>query len=93
MAQTVTPTSAGVDAAAAAKSSTVQPSHAKAPPVDPNEPDFGLVIQKNDDTGRYVYTVLDRATGRVITQIPSADVLSLMNGNEYAAGKVFRTKA
>lgn len=92
MAQNVTPASQGVDPAASATTAPeFQPSRAKAPP-SASESDFGLVIERIGDTGRYVYTILDRATGRVITQIPSSDVLRLMNGDEYAAGSIFRTR-
>lgn len=93
MAQTVALPSPGVDPAVPAQHRPpAQPSLAKAPPAGSGEPDLGLVIEKVGDTGRYVYTVLDRVTGRVITQIPSTDVLRLMNGDESAAGALFSTR-
>jgi hypothetical protein len=82
----------GVDPASAAPSvSDVPKARAKAPPIGPKDSDVRLLIQKSD-TGRYVYTVLDRASGRVIAQIPSTDVVRLMDASAYAAGTLFKTK-
>ena len=98
MAKPVDLSSSGVDPAAPAKhensapTPSVQPSKAKAAPIGPQDSNVRLVIEKQGDTGRYVYTVLDEASGRVITRIPSADVLKLMSQDAYAAGSLFKTK-
>ena len=99
MAKPVELSSRGVDPAAPATrppsphGAAPQPSRAKAPPIGPQESDVRVVIEKQGDTGRYVYTVFDRTSGRVIARIPSADVLQLMGQDAYAAGSLFSTKA
>ena len=99
MASNVTPTSPGVDPAAPAQqlsissaSSAPPPTAAKRAPIGPQESDVRLVIEKQGDTGRYVYTVLDKDSGRVIARIPSSDVLKLMREDAYAAGSLFKTR-
>jgi len=98
MARTVTP-SPGVDPAAPATPPrpadppAAQPSRARPAPIGPQESDVRLVIEKQGDTGRYVYTVLDKDSGRVIARIPSGDVLKLMSEDSYAAGSLFKTRA
>lgn len=99
MAKPVELPSPGVDPAAPAQRhgslqpAQAQPSRARPAPIGPQESDVRLIIEKQGDTGRYVYTVLDKASGRVIAQIPSADVLKLMSEDAYAAGSLFKTKA
>lgn len=100
MASKVTPPSPGVDPAVPpAKAKPLpavpesQPTQARRGPIGPRESDVRLVIEKQGDTGRYVYTVLDKDTDRVIARIPSSDVLKLMSTDAYAAGSLFKTKA
>jgi flagellar protein FlaG len=52
-----------------------------------------LVIQAGAQTGVFIYTILDRATGQVMVQIPREEVLRLANRPDYSAGAVIDTKA
>ena len=91
MASPVALPSPGADPAAQpSMASTPAPAAPSAAPA-PRESHVRLLIQKVD-AGPYVYTVLDRATGRVIAQLPSSDVLSLMSDRAYVAGTLVKTK-
>ena len=52
-----------------------------------------LLIQEGAEAGIFVYTILDRASGRVLVQIPREEVLQLANRPDYSAGQVVNTKA
>lgn len=43
--------------------------------------------------GVFVYTILDRTTGQVLSQLPCKVVVSLAQQNDYAAGTVISTSA
>jgi uncharacterized FlaG/YvyC family protein len=51
------------------------------------------LIQESGEVGVYVYTILDRTTGQVLSQLPCKVVLSLAQQDDYAAGKVISTSA
>lgn len=55
--------------------------------------DLRLVIEEADEPGSYVYTIIDRRTGRVVSQLPREDVLKLRDDQGYAAGKLIDSKA
>ena len=67
-----------------------QPGGAPAPSSNPNQ---RLEIQETGEVGVFVYTVVDRTTGQVLTQLPCATVLNLARHPDYAAGKVVSTTA
>jgi beta-lactamase class A len=50
-----------------------------------------LVIQESGEVGVFVYTILDRATGRVIVQLPRESVAEMARLSTYAAGQVITT--
>jgi flagellar protein FlaG len=51
-----------------------------------------LVISEGGTTGVYVYTILDRATGQVMVQIPREEVVRIAARPDYTAGQVLDTK-
>ena len=55
--------------------------------------DLRLVIEEDDEPGRYVYTIIDRRTGRVVNRLPREDVLKLRDDQFYAAGRLIDSKA
>lgn len=56
--------------------------------------DLRLVIEEEaDEPGRYVYTIIDRRTGRVVNRLAREDVLKLRDDRLYAAGKLIDSKA
>jgi hypothetical protein len=54
--------------------------------------DQRLVIREGLEDGLFIYTILDRATGKVMAQIPREDVAKLAAEPGYAAGQVVDTK-
>jgi flagellar protein FlaG len=64
----------------------------KSPPQQAN-PAQRLVIQAGAQTGVFIYTILDRATGQVLVQIPREEVIQLSKRPDYSAGSVIDTKA
>ncbi len=58
---------------------------------DASESPERLVISEGGKTGDYVYTILDRATGQVLVQIPREEVLRIAARPDYTAGQVIDT--
>jgi hypothetical protein len=54
--------------------------------------DQRLVIREGLEDGLFIYTILDRASGKVMAQIPREDVAQLANQPGYEAGQVVDTK-
>ena len=86
-------------AAAGLHSPAVQPLPVEAPaPPPPRQPpqaasaDLRLFIRASSP-GRYVYTIVDQATGKVISQLPRDEVLRMKLQPHYTAGAVFDGKA
>ncbi len=52
-----------------------------------------LEIQETEQVGVFVYTVIDRDTGRVLTQIPRETVAQLAQERTYSTGRVIKTTA
>jgi hypothetical protein len=73
--------------------STAPAQPAPAPARTSASPDQRLVIQETGELGVFVYTILDRTSGRVITQLPCETVLDLARHPDYAAGQVVSTTA
>ncbi len=51
-----------------------------------------LVIREGALAGVFIYTILDRASGRVMVQIPREEVMHIANRPDYSAGQVVDTK-
>jgi hypothetical protein len=67
---------------------------AKAADTDAAEgADLRLVIEEADEPGQYVYTVIDRRTGRVVNRLQREDVLKLRDDRFYSAGRLIDSKA
>ena len=54
--------------------------------------DQRLVIREGTADGLFVYTILDRASGQVMLQIPREDVEKFAARPDYEAGQVVDTK-
>lgn len=54
--------------------------------------DTRLVIQEGTMAGLFIYTILDRASGQVMLQIPREDLAQLAARPDYEAGQVIDTK-
>ena len=57
-----------------------------------SEADQRLVIREGLEDGLFIYTILDRASGKVMAQIPREDVSQLAARPDYEAGQVVDTK-
>ena len=55
--------------------------------------DLRLVIEEDEEPGRYVYTIIDRRTGRVVNRLQREEVLKLRDDQGYAAGGLIDSKA
>jgi hypothetical protein len=81
---------AGSDAASAV-GPTSPPATATNAPAHATDANQRLVIQESGELGVFVYTILDRTTGRVIVQIPRESVAEMARLSTYAAGQVITT--
>jgi flagellar protein FlaG len=54
--------------------------------------DQRLVIREGTADGLFIYTILDRASGQVMLQIPREDLAQLATRPDYEAGQVIDTK-
>ena len=63
------------------------------PPVQSESSDLGLIIQEAGQSGHYIYTVVDRRTGKIVSQLPREELLRMRDQPNYAAGSVFDSKA
>ncbi len=64
--------------------------HASAPAT---AADYRLIIEEVGGSGHYVYTVVDRRTGAVVSQLPREEVLKMKDQPGYAAGALFNGEA
>jgi hypothetical protein len=71
-----------------AKPTTAREAAAAAP-----DSDLRLVIERDSATGDYVYRLIDRTTGTVVTELSRDQVSELATIPTYAAGTVVSTKA
>jgi hypothetical protein len=55
--------------------------------------DLRLVIEEADEPGHYVYSIIDRRTGRVVKRLRREEVLKLRDDERYAAGRLIDSKA
>ena len=58
-----------------------------------SDPGQRLIIQEVGDTGAFIYTVIDRATGAVVAQTSREEVAQMSQKPGYAAGSLIRTSA
>ncbi len=66
------------------------------PPDSPegaDQPDLRLMIEESAEAGGYVYTIVDRRTGKLVRRLSREEVLRLKEKSNYAAGAVFDGKA
>lgn len=70
------------------------------PPVKAPEPapvadhaDLRLIIEESGEPGRYVYTIVDRRSGRIVSQLPRDEVLKLGEQKTYSAGALYKGEA
>src|SRR2546425_708070 len=52
-----------------------------------------LTIDKDPQTGGWVYKAIDRNTGEVVTQLPHESVMEMRKSQQYQAGTVVNTEA
>ncbi|MBP2158916.1 flagellar protein FlaG [Asticcacaulis sp. BE141] len=50
-----------------------------------------LTVDKDPDSGDWVYKALDRYTGEVVRQFPRQEVLDLKASRNYKAGTIIKT--
>lgn len=61
---------------------------ATAPPPAARPPsDQRLVIQESGELGVLVYSIVDRATGEVLAQIPRAEAADMASRKDYTIGQ------
>ena len=58
-----------------------------------SDADQRLVIREGLEDGMFIYTILDRASGQVMAQIPYQDLEKIAARPDYEAGTVINTKA
>ena len=58
-----------------------------------DQPDLRLIIEDSAEEGGFVYTIVDRRTGKVVSRLSREEVLRLREKSTYAAGAVFNGKA
>jgi hypothetical protein len=75
-----------------AAASAVSPGASGPTASNPIAADLRLIIEESD-TGHYVYTVVDRRTGDVVSQAPREEVERLKDQPGYKAGDFFRGQA
>lgn len=69
-----------------------QPKKTKAIGQPENDADQRLMIREATEDGLFIYTILDRASGRVMAQIPREDAANFAARPDYEAGQVVDTK-
>lgn len=57
------------------------------------EADLRLVIEETGEPGQYVYMIIDRRTGRVVSRRARDEILRLREDETYSAGALFDGKA
>jgi flagellar protein FlaG len=61
-------------------------------PVD-DAADLRLIIERDDASGAYIYTTINRRTGEIVQRLPRETILRLGDDGDYAGGSVISTKA
>jgi hypothetical protein len=68
-----------------------QPNKTRAIGKPDNDADQRLMIREATEDGLFIYTILDRATGQVMAQIPREDAANFAARPDYEAGQVVDT--
>jgi len=50
-----------------------------------------LTVDKDPDTGEFIYKAIDRYTGEVVRQLPQKELVSLRRSSAYQPGSVITT--
>lgn len=50
-----------------------------------------LTIDKDPDSGEFIYRAIDRYTGEVVRQFPQKELLEMQKSRSYKAGSIVRT--
>jgi hypothetical protein len=79
--------------APSAPSTAVKPVRPVDSPEATDQPDLRLIIEESAEEGGFVYTIVDRRTGKVVSRLSRDEVLRLREKSNYAAGAVFDGKA
>ena len=58
-----------------------------------DQPDLRLIIEESEEAGGFVYTIVDRRTGKIVRRLSREEVLRLREKSNYTAGAVFDGKA
>jgi pyocin large subunit-like protein len=69
-----------------------EPKKAKAIGRPADDADQRLVIREGVEDGLFIYTVIDRSSGKVMAQIPREDAANFSARPDYEAGQVVDTK-
>lgn len=77
----------------AASTTEVKPVKAVDSPEATDQPDLRLIIEDSEEEGGFIYTIVDRRTGKVVSRLSRDEVLRLREKSDYAAGAVFNGKA
>src|SRR4051812_25768169 len=86
------PAEPALGAGFASASADLKPIKPISPTESAGEADLRLIIEEAGDTGQYVYTVVDRRTGKVVSRLPREDILRLREQADYSTGTVFNGK-
>ncbi len=62
---------------------------------DQTPPEYALrlTMDKDPDTGDWVYKAINRYTGEVVRQLPRQDLLEMKRNGSYHAGSIIKTEA
>jgi flagellar protein FlaG len=71
----------------------VKPVRSADAPEGAESADLRLIIEEAGEPGHYVYTIVDRRTGKIVSQLPRDQILRLREEPDYSAGAVFDGKA
>ena len=55
--------------------------------------DFRLIIERDEKTGGYIYTTIDRRTGEVVQRLPREAVLRMGEDENYSQGQLISSVA
>ena len=76
-----------------ASTTEVKPVRPVDSPEATDQPDLRLIIEESEEAGGFVYTIVDRRTGKIVSRLSREELLRLREKSTYAAGAVFDGKA
>ena len=83
------PADPGLGTAARAPTQEVRAALASQAAEGASRPDLRLIIEEAPEPGHYIYTLVDRRTGKIVSRLPREEVLRMREQPTYAAGAVF----